>query len=45
MEQDLLPAARTVADAFQIAFFGRRGYVTPDGLRVMPAIDFLRTLV
>ena len=33
------------ADAFQIAYSGSRDFVTPDGIRAMPAIDFLRTLV
>ena len=33
------------ADAVQLAFSGRRDYVTPEGIRAMPAIDFLRMLV
>ena len=32
------------ADAFQIALSGRRDYVTAQGIRAMPALDFLRTL-
>ena len=33
------------ARAIQLALDGRRDFVTPDGVRAMPAIDFLRTLV
>lgn len=33
------------AKAHQIALTGQRDYVTPDGIRAMPALDFLRTLV
>ena len=33
------------AAAFQIAQSGQRDFVTPEGIRAMPAIDFLRTLV
>ena len=33
------------AQAHQIALTGQRNYVTPDGIRVLPALDFLRTLV
>ena len=40
-----LKARFPAADAFQIAYSGRRDYVTPDGIRATPAIDFLRTLV
>ena len=40
-----LKARFPATDAFQIAYSGRRDYVTPDGIRAMPAIDFLRTLV
>lgn len=40
-----LKARFPAADAFQIACSGRRDYVTPDGIRAMPAVDFLRTLV
>ena len=32
------------AQALQIALDGRRDFVTPEGIRAMPAIDFLRTL-
>ena len=32
------------AEARQIALAGQRDYVTPDGIRAMPALDFLRTL-
>ena len=32
------------ADAVQIALSGQRDYVTPDGIRAMPALAFLRTL-
>ncbi len=33
------------AQAIQVALDGRRDFVTPEGIRAMPAIDFLRTLV
>ena len=33
------------ADARQIALSGQRDFVTPQGIRAMPAVDFLRTLV
>ena len=33
------------AKAFQIALSGRGDFVTPEGIRAMPAVDFLRTLV
>lgn len=33
------------AEARQIALAGQRDYVTPDGIRAMPALPFLRTLV
>ena len=33
------------AAAFQIALTGTADYVTPHGVRAMPAVDFLRTLV
>ena len=32
------------ADAYQIALSGQRDYVSPHGIRAMPALDFLRTL-
>ena len=32
------------ADAYQIALSGQRDYLTPQGIRAMPALDFLRTL-
>jgi len=32
------------ADAYQIALSGERDYVTPEGIRAVPALDFLRTL-
>ena len=32
------------ADARQIALYGERDYVTREGIRAMPALDFLRTL-
>lgn len=32
------------ADALQIALSGQRDYVTSEGIRVMPALDFLRPL-
>jgi hypothetical protein len=32
-------------DAWQISATGRKDYVSPDGIRVAPAITFLRTLV
>ena len=33
------------AEAIQIALTGNRDYKTPDGIRAMPALAFLRTLV
>ena len=33
------------AAAFQIALSGKADYVAPEGIRAMPAVDFLRTLV
>ena len=33
------------ARAIQVTLEGERDYVTPEGIRAMPAIDFLRTLV
>ncbi len=33
------------AAAFQVALSGKADYVTPEGIRAMPAVDFLRTLV
>jgi hypothetical protein len=33
------------ADARQIALYGERDYVTPEGIRAVPAVEFLRTLV
>ena len=33
------------ADAIQVASAGRRDYQTPQGIRAMPAVKFLRTLV
>lgn len=33
------------ADALQIAMTGRRDYMTPEGIRSMPAVEFLRTLI
>lgn len=33
------------AEAFQIAMSGERDFVTPAGIRVMPALDYLRRLV
>ena len=33
------------AKAFQIAMSGERDFVTPDGIRAMPALDNLRRLV
>ncbi len=32
-------------DALQIALTGERDYVTPEGIRAMPALAFLRTLI
>jgi hypothetical protein len=32
-------------DAWQISATGRKDYVSPDGIRVAPAVTFLRTLV
>jgi predicted AAA+ superfamily ATPase len=32
-------------DAFQISAVGQKDYVTPDGIRVCPALEFLRGLV
>ena len=32
------------ADAYQIALAGQRDYVSPQGIKAMPALDFLRTL-
>ena len=40
-----LKARFPAASALQISSSGRRDYVTPDGIRVMPAVDYLRTLV
>ena len=33
------------AKAFQIALSGQADFVTPEGIRAMPAVDFLRTLI
>ena len=33
------------ADAWQISATGRKDYLTPDGIRVSPALELLRTLV
>ncbi len=33
------------ADAFQIALLGKRDFETAEGIRAMPALDFLRALV
>ena len=33
------------ASAFQIGMSGERDFVSPDGIRVMPALDYLRRLV
>lgn len=40
-----LKARFPTADARQIALHGERDYVTPEGIRAMPAVEFLRTLV
>jgi hypothetical protein len=32
-------------EAFQLSAIGRKDYVTPDGIRVCPAVTLLRTLV
>ena len=33
------------ADAYQITLEGRKDFVTPEGIRVMPALEYLRQLV
>lgn len=33
------------ASSFQIAATGKKNFVTPDGIRVLPALDYLRTLI
>jgi len=33
------------ADAWQVSAIGRKDYVTPDGVRVAPAMQLLATLV
>ncbi len=40
-----LKARFPAAQAHQIALSGQRDYVTPDGIRAMPALNFLQTLV
>jgi predicted AAA+ superfamily ATPase len=40
-----LKARFPAADAWQLAATGRKDYVTPDGIRVCPAIGFLKALV
>ena len=32
-------------EAFQVSAVGRKDYVTPDGIRVCPAVTLLKTLV
>jgi len=32
-------------EAFQVSAVGRKDYVTPDGIRVCPALTLLRTLI
>jgi len=32
-------------EAFQVSAVGQKDYVTPDGIRVCPAVTFLKTLV
>jgi hypothetical protein len=33
------------ADAWQVSLRGEKDYVTPEGIRVAPALNLLRTLV
>ncbi len=33
------------ADAWQVSAAGRKDFVTPEGIRVAPALELLRTLV
>jgi predicted AAA+ superfamily ATPase len=33
------------ADAWQLSAIGRKDYVTPEGIRVAPAMELLRTLI
>ncbi|MBI5709464.1 MAG: hypothetical protein HZC42_04055 [Candidatus Eisenbacteria bacterium] len=40
-----LKARAPGCQAWQISATGRKDYVTPDGIRVAPAVVFLRTLV
>ncbi len=40
-----LKARFPAAEAFQIALSGSADFVTPEGIRAMPAVDFLGTLV
>ena len=40
-----LKARFPAAKAIQIALSGHADFVTPEGIRAMPAVDFLRTLV
>ena len=40
-----LKARFPAAEAFQLAAAGRRDYRTPEGIRAMPVLAFLRTLV
>ena len=40
-----LKARFPAAETFQISLSGRADFVTPEGIRAMPAVDFLRTLV
>ena len=40
-----LKARFTAVDAWQISATGKKDYVTPEGIRVAPALTFLRTLI
>lgn len=40
-----LRAKYPTVDAWQISASGRKGFVTPDGIRAAPALSLLRTLV
>jgi hypothetical protein len=33
------------ADAWQVSAAGRKDFVTPEGIRIAPALELLRTLV
>jgi hypothetical protein len=40
-----MKARFAAADAGQISATRKKGYVTPDGIRVAPALAFLRSLI